>query len=129
LFYTIRGVESQGYRLTGAIKTSGNQGIDLAFRGRRHLRGRFALAEAKSGRFHLDVDTKGIQQASFRFFETRLAAAGRRDLLAALYSGRIDSFGGYAGKSHLWKFDLALFRKRLDFRTRAGRAARTRVGF
>lgn len=123
----IRGVESQGYRLTGGVKTVGNQGIDLAFRGRGRLRGRYALAEAKSGRFHLAVDSPGMQQMSFDWLRHRLGLAGREDLLAALRADRIDAFGGFAGPQALWQFDLNLFRRRLDFRTRAGKAARTRV--
>lgn len=91
------------------------------------LRGRYALAGAKSDQFHLSADTRGMQQMSFDWLEDRLRLAGQQDLLDALRAGQTDAFGGFAGPQTLWQFDLSRFRRRADFRTRAGRAARTQV--
>ncbi len=115
--FTIRGVERQGFRLDGAIKYRGNQGIDLAFS--NGPGGRFALAEAKSSRGlgSLSVDSLGIRQGSFDFFSTRLQRAGRTDLLNQLNAGNVDLFGGFSGSGRLFQFDPNVFVRNINFRT------------
>jgi RHS repeat-associated protein len=124
LKFTIRRVEAQGYSLTGAIKYSGNQGIDLAFAGTGTNAGRFALAEAKAsaGLGSLRVDSLGIRQGSVLFFDTRLGRAGELALQQQLQAGNVDLFGGFAGSGRLFQFDPVLFRRNVNFRTTPGAA-------
>ena len=106
------------------IKYSGNQGIDLAFSGTGGNAGRFALAEAKlSGSLgSLKVDSLGIRQGSFDFFDTRLQRAGRFDLQQQLQSGNVDLFGGFANSGRLFQFDPILFPRNVNFSTTPGAA-------
>jgi hypothetical protein len=111
VLFTIRRVEEQGFRVAGAVKSSGNQGIDVAFQGVGANAGRVALAEAKSspGLNSLKTDTLGIRQGSYEFFRTRAERAGRQDILDALSQGRADLFGGFARSGRLFRFNPALF--------------------
>ncbi len=102
--YTIKRItEHFSYRLIGAVKTRGNQGIDLIFEGVGPNAGKFALAEAKASRglSALKKDKLGIRQGSLDFFITRLERAGPeydhiRTLLAN-GTGMVELFGGFAG--------------------------------
>jgi RHS repeat-associated protein len=137
--FAIRRMEAQGgWELVGSLKYSGNQGIDLVFRGTGANAGQFAVTEAKAGRFSLKVDELGIQQASRDFIATRLSRAQRAgitqvgnvpiaDLQTALAQGRIRSFGAFAGNAKLYEFDLRHFLSRTDFRTAAGAAMRREI--
>ncbi|QDU14179.1 hypothetical protein CA11_19830 [Gimesia maris] len=122
--FTIRRVESQGFRLDGAVKINGNQGIDLALSGTGNNAGRFALAEAKRspGLGSLTRDSLGIRQGSFDFFQTRLERAGRTDLLLQLESGNVDLFGGFQRSGRLFQFDPDIFIRDVNFRTTPGAA-------
>jgi hypothetical protein len=120
LLFTIRRVETLGYRLRGAIKYSGNQGIDLFFEGVDQNAGRFALAEAKAspGLGSLATDASEIRQGSRDFFMTRLERAGRADLVTALRGGNVDLFGGFAGSGRLFEFNPNVFTRNESLRTR-----------
>lgn len=122
--FTVRRVEAQGYSLDGAIKFNGNQGIDLAFSGSGRNAGRFALAEAKaSGSLgSLKVDSLGIRQGSFDFFDTRLQRAGRFDLQQQLQAGNVDLFGGFMKSGRLFQFDPILFQRNVNFGKTPGAA-------
>ncbi|RYH45204.1 MAG: hypothetical protein EON54_16790 [Alcaligenaceae bacterium] len=134
--FTVRAVESEGYRLGGSIKYKGNQGVDLWFNGVGNKTGRFGLAEAKasSSLASLERDTLGIRQGSFEFFNTRLQRGGRLDLQRELQSGNTDLFGGFSGRfvnggfpdGKLYQFDPLLFATDVNFRTTPGAAIRLR---
>jgi hypothetical protein len=122
--FTIRRVEAQGYSLDGAIKYRGNQGIDLSFTGTGQNAGRFALAEAKvsSGLGSLKVDSLGIRQGSFDYFDTRLQRAGEFSLQQQLQMGNVDLFGGFQKSGRLFLFDPTIFQRNVNFITTPGAA-------
>jgi hypothetical protein len=122
--FTIRRIEAEGYELGGSVKYSGNQGVDLWFRGTGVNTGRIGLAEAKasSGLGSLTRDTLGIRQGSYDFFDTRLQRGGRLDLLNELRTGNADLFGGFSGSGRLYQFDPLLFSRDVNFRTTPGAA-------
>jgi len=122
------------WRLGGAIKYRGNQGIDLYFHGIGGNAGRFALAEAKasSGLGSLVVDRLGIRQGSHEFFRTRLARAiaygdpAQKTLYRSIYrslrSGRVDLLGFFYGSNQLFRFNPSLFKRKVNFKTTPGAA-------
>ncbi len=132
--FTTREVEKLGFRLDGAVKTGGNQGIDLRFSARSEEGPRFALAEAKesAGLNSLKVDSLGIRQGSNDFFRTRLQRAidqdpesrALQDLLDALEDGDAALFGGFRRSGRLFQFDPEVFRRNVDFRKDRGAARR-----
>jgi hypothetical protein len=85
---------------------------------------RFAMAEAKAsyGLKSLELDSLGIRQGSYRFFETRLQRAGCVDMLNALQSGEVDLYGGFGGSGRLFQFDPNLFFRDANFSTTPGAA-------
>ncbi len=122
--HTIRRVEQLGYEVTGSVKYGANHGIDLTFKGVGQGTSRIALAEAKAGRGlgSLEVDSLGIRQGSYRFFETRLQRGGRLDLLQELQSGNAELFGGFARSGRLYRFDPTIFFDNVNFRRTPGAA-------
>jgi RHS repeat-associated protein len=122
--FTVRAVEALDYEVNGSAKYSGNRGIDLVFEGKGQNAGRIGLAEAKASRGlgSLAVDTQGIRQGSYRFFETRLQRGGRLDLLQLLQSGNADLFGGFSGSGRLYQFNPAIFFEDVNFKTTPGAA-------
>jgi RHS repeat-associated protein len=122
--FTVRRVEELGYDVSGSVKYSGNQGIDLVFEGKGPIAGRIGLAEAKASRGlgSLAVDTQGIRQGSYRFFETRLQRGGRLDLLGLLQSGNADLFGGFSGSGRLYQFNPTIFFEDVNFKATPGAA-------
>ena len=122
--HTIRRVEQLGYEVTGSVKYGANHEIDLTFKGVGQGTSRFALPEAKAGRGlgSLVVDSLGIRQGSYRFFETRLMRGGRLDLLQELQSGNAELFGGFARSGRLYRFDPVIFFDNVNFRRTAGAA-------
>ncbi|QDH70172.1 hypothetical protein [Marilutibacter alkalisoli] len=130
--FTIRGVESQGFELGGAVKYRGNQGVDLWFTGSGNNVGRYALAEAKASTSlsSLSVDAAGIRQGSFEFFNTRLQRGGRLDLQSELLSGNVDLYGGFSGpivrgsfpQGRLFQFDPLIYYTDVNFRLTPGAA-------
>jgi hypothetical protein len=130
----VRRIEAEGWEVAGSVKYSGNQGIDLRFRGVRANAGRLGLAEAKAsaGLRALDVDAFGIRQGSYEFFRTRLArgiAYGDpaqehlyRQMYSALRSGQVDLFGYFAGSDRLFQFNPNLFNRNANLRSTPGAA-------
>jgi hypothetical protein len=76
----------------------------------------------------LSTDGLGIRQGSREFFRTRLFRAGRTDLREAMFDGKVDLFGGFAGKyvdgklpyGRLFRFNLNIFTKAENLRTTPG---------
>jgi hypothetical protein len=70
----------------------------------------------------LKVDSLGIRQGSFDFFDTRLGRAGEFELQAQLRAGNVDLFGGFARGGRLFQFDPLLFGRTVNFGTTPGAA-------